>query len=48
MGELERRNQEQTEKILLLLGSIYKQFEPQPVPERRRIGFLPEVAPAFT
>lgn len=52
MGELERRNQEQAEKILFLLGNIYKQFEPQPVPERRRIGFLPEVAqtisPALT
>jgi len=46
MGELERRNQEQAEKILFLLGNIYKQFEPQPVPERRRIGFLPELAEA--
>lgn len=47
IGELERRNQEQGEKILFLLGNIYKQFEPLPVPERRRIGFLPEPAPAI-
>jgi hypothetical protein len=45
LNQLERRHQEQNEKILFLLGNIYKHFEPQVVPERRRIGFLPQALP---
>lgn len=45
MAEMERRHQEHAEKVLLLLGNIHKHFEPQPVPEHRRIGFLPESLP---
>jgi len=42
--ELEKRYQEHSAQVLMLLGNIHKHFEPQPVPLRRRIGFLPETA----
>jgi len=42
--ELERKHQEQTAQFGLLLASINRFFEPQPVPPRRQIGFLPSTA----
>ena len=42
IDELEKRHQEHSAQVLLLLGNIQKHFEPLPVPLRRRIGFLPE------
>ena len=44
MDQLEKRYQEQSEQVLMMLGNIHRHFEPQPVPLRRRIGFLPEPA----
>jgi hypothetical protein len=38
----------QLEKVLLLLGNIHKQYEPQPVPAHRPIGFLPDAVPEST
>lgn len=40
--EMEKRHEEHTAQVLVLLGNIHKHFEPLPVPLRRRIGFLPE------
>ncbi|HEY2016373.1 MAG TPA: hypothetical protein VGH38_22870 [Bryobacteraceae bacterium] len=45
IDEMEKRHREQTAQVLLLLGNLNKQFEPQPVPQRRRIGFLTEAPP---
>jgi hypothetical protein len=45
VDELEKQHREQTAQVLLLLTSINRMFEPQTVPARRRIGFLPESAP---
>lgn len=44
--ELEARQQEQSQQILSLLTFIAKLFEPQPVPARKPIGFLTQLAPA--
>jgi hypothetical protein len=44
LDELEKRHEEQTTQFQLLLASINRLFEPQPVPPRRPIGFLPETA----
>jgi hypothetical protein len=44
LEEMERRHQDHAAQVMMLLGNIHKQFEPQPVPPRRRIGFLPESA----
>lgn len=44
--ELEKKHEEQTTQVRLLLASINKLFEPQPEPPRRHIGFLPQSAPA--
>ena len=44
LDELERRHEEQTTQFRLLLTSINRLFEPQPVPPRRPIGFLPQTA----
>jgi len=44
LDELEKRHEEQTTQFRLLLASINRLFEPQPVPPRRPIGFLPETA----
>jgi hypothetical protein len=44
--ELEKKHEEQTTQVRLLLASINKLFEPQPEPPRRQIGFLPQSAPA--
>jgi hypothetical protein len=44
LEEMEKRQREHAAQVLLLLGSIHRQFEPQPVPVRRRIGFLPDDA----
>ena len=41
IDELEKRHEEHSAQVLLMLGNIHKQFEPLPVPVRRRIGFLP-------
>jgi hypothetical protein len=46
IGELEARQQEQSQQILSLLTYIGKLFEPQPVAPRRPIGFLPQMLPA--
>jgi hypothetical protein len=46
VGELEARQQEQSQQILSLLTYIGKLFEPQPVSPRRPIGFLPQLLPA--
>jgi len=46
IGELEARQQEQSQQILSLLTYIGKLFEPQPVAPRRPIGFLPQIVPA--
>ena len=40
MDELERRHEEQTTDLHLLLATVNKLFEPEP--PRRRIGFLPD------
>jgi hypothetical protein len=42
--ELEKKHQEQTAQVLLLLSNMNMAFEPQSMPARRRIGFLPELA----
>ena len=42
LDELERKNEEQTMQVRLLLTSLNRLFEPQPEPRRRHIGFLPE------
>jgi hypothetical protein len=41
VDELEKKNQEQTAQVTLLLASINKPAESRPDPARRRIGFLP-------
>jgi hypothetical protein len=46
LDELEKRHEEQTTQFRLLMTSINRLFEPQPVPPRRPIGFLPETADA--
>jgi hypothetical protein len=42
LEELEKKHEEQTTQVRLLLQSFNKFFEPQPEPPRRRIGFLPQ------
>lgn len=44
MDELERRYEEHSAQMLLMLSNIHRHFEPMPVPMRRRIGFQPESA----
>jgi hypothetical protein len=46
VDELERKNQEQSAQVGLLLANMNRFFEPQAVPPRRRIGFLPQTAPS--
>jgi hypothetical protein len=46
LHELEKKHEEQTTQLRLILASINKLFEPQPDPPRRHIGFLPQSAPA--
>jgi hypothetical protein len=46
MNELERQNRDQSAQVLLLLSNLNRMFEPQTVPARRPIGFLPESTPA--
>lgn len=41
LEELERKHEEQSTQMRLLLASVNKFFEPQPEPPRRQIGFLP-------
>ena len=40
VDEMAREHQEQTAHVLLLLSNMNRFFEPQPVPQRRPIGFL--------
>ncbi len=42
IDELEKKTEEQTNQLRLLLATLNKLFEPQPVPPRRAIGFLAE------
>ena len=42
LDELERKHDDQTMQLRLLLTSINRLFEPQAVPRRRPIGFLTE------
>jgi hypothetical protein len=42
LDELEKKHEEQTTQVRLLLASVNKFFEPQPEPPRRQIGFLPQ------
>jgi hypothetical protein len=44
LDELEQRHAEQNTQFQLLMTSINRLFEPQPVPPRRPIGFLPAAA----
>jgi len=44
LDELEKKNEEQTIQVRLLLASINRLFEPQPEPRRRQIGFFPQPA----
>jgi hypothetical protein len=46
VDELEKQHREQTAQVLLLLSNMNRMFEPQPIPVRGRIGFLPDSAPA--
>jgi hypothetical protein len=48
LDELEKRHEEQTTQFRLLLASINRLFEPQPVPPHRPIGFLPETVDGTT
>jgi hypothetical protein len=41
LNELERKHEEQTTQLRLLLASVGRLFEPQPEPRRRTIGFSP-------
>jgi len=45
LGELEKKHEEQTTQLRLILASISRLFEPQAEPKpRRAIGFLPQPA----
>jgi len=44
LDELEKRHAEQNTQFQLLMASLNRLFEPQAVPPRRPIGFLPETA----
>jgi hypothetical protein len=46
LHEFEKRHQEQTAQVMLLLANVNKVFEPLPEQPRRRIGFLPQAEPA--
>lgn len=47
LDELEKRHQEQTAQVMLLLANVNRIFGPLPEPPRRRaIGFLPNAEPA--
>ncbi len=46
LEELEKRHQEQTAQVMLLLANANRNFELQPEPPRRSIGFLPQAEPA--
>ncbi len=46
LDELEKRHQEQTSQVMLLLANVNRIFGPLPEPPRRRsIGFLPQSEP---
>jgi len=44
LDELERKHEEQTTHLRLLMASINRLFEPQALPQRRTIGFLAPAA----
>ncbi|HTB18373.1 MAG TPA: hypothetical protein VK708_09660 [Bryobacteraceae bacterium] len=44
LDELEKRHAEQSSQFQLLMANMNRFFEPQPVPPRRSIGFLPDTA----
>jgi hypothetical protein len=44
LDELEKKHEEQTTQLRLLLASVNRLFEPQTEPRRRTIGFLPSPA----
>ena len=44
IDELEKRYQEHSAQMLMMLSNIHRHFEPLAVPVRRRIGFQPESA----
>jgi hypothetical protein len=47
LDELDKKHQEQTAQVMLLLANVNRLFEPQTLPgPRRRIGFLPQSEPA--
>jgi hypothetical protein len=47
LDELEKRHQEQTAQVMLLLANVNRILGPQPEPPpRRNIGFLPQLEPA--
>lgn len=46
VGELEARQQEQSQQILSLLAHLGKLFEPQQAGPRKPIGFMPQMAAA--
>jgi hypothetical protein len=46
LDELEKKNEEQTTQLRLLLATVNRLFEPQPAPPRRSIGFLAQPIPA--
>lgn len=46
LDELERKSEEQTNQLQLLVAMMNKLFEPLPVPPRRPIGFLTQPLPA--
>ena len=41
LGDLEKKHQEQTAQVMLLLTNINQSFQPPPETPRRRIGFMP-------
>ena len=46
LGDLEKKHQEQTAQVMLLLSNINQSFQPPPETPRRRIGFMPQTEPA--
>jgi hypothetical protein len=47
LEELEKKHEEQTTQLRLLLASVNRLFEPLPEPPPRRIGFLPQPVTAL-
>jgi len=45
LEELQKRNEEQTSQLGMLLDTVGRFMETKPAPSRRRIGFLPESKP---